>query len=483
MTPPTDRRTRTPDDVLLQKSLTACWKDGTAAQVMGTVIDTYTLPLGLLLGADNVQIAALVAIPNLLAALTQLVAVRAITKTKSRLRWIVRGVAIQAVGLVPLGFLKLLSWSGRINLLIVFIALYKILNSSVSPAWGSLVSEYLPPQRRGDYFGWRSRILGITSISTLIVSGFILQFCEKLKADAYGFMVLFLITSIARFISCYYLSQMMDLPSVSSKADHFTLWMFLKRFRESNFVKFVFYVAGITFATNIAAPYFSVHMLRDMHFSYVSFMAVTLAPTLAGLITFPLWGRHADKVGNARILKLTGLLVPIIPILWLFTRRPSVLFLIESFSGFVWGGFNLCTVNFIYDAVSPGKRVRCLSYFNLINGCAIFSGAWLGGWLSEHVMPVFGYPLLGLFLISTAGRAASYLVLGKKFQEVRADVKPIRSLELFFSVAGLQSFIGRANGLIGLNPWARFSLQRRRASQTGRSTTAPDATSARPPTA
>ena len=169
-------------------------------------------------------------------------------------------------------------------------------------------------------------------------------------------------------------------------------------------MKFVFYVSSITFATNIAAPYFSVHMLRDLHFNYVSFMAVTLAPTLSGLIAFPLWGRHADQVGNARILKLTGLLIPIIPILWLFTHQTAMLFLIECCSGFIWGGFNLCAVNFIYDAVSPGKRVRCLSYFNLINGLAIFFGAWLGGWLSTHLMPVFGYPLLGLFLVSAAAR-------------------------------------------------------------------------------
>ncbi len=437
MTPPPDRRSHSLDEAKLQQSLTACWKDGTAAQVMGSIVDTYTLPLGLLIGANNAQIAALVAIPNLLASLAQLMAVGAVTKTASRLRWVVRGVAIQAFALLPLGFLALVAWSWRINLLIASITIYKILNSAVGPAWGSLVSEYLPPHRRGDYFGWRSRILGITSILTLIASGLILQFCEKLKADAYGFMILFLISAASRFISCYFLTQMVDLPTSSSKDDHFTLWMFLKRFRESNFVKFVFYVSSITFATNIAAPYFSVHMLRDMHFNYVSFMAVTLAPTLSGLVSFPLWGRHADQVGNARILKLTGLLIPIIPILWLFTHQTAVLFVIECFSGFVWGGFNLCAVNFIYDAVSPGKRVRCLSYFNLINGLAIFSGAWLGGWLSAHVLPVFGYPLLGLFLISAAGRAASFLVLGKQFKEVRADVKQMPSLQLFFSVASV----------------------------------------------
>jgi MFS family permease len=479
MTPPTDRRSHSLDEQKVQQSLTACWKDGTAAQVMGSVVDTYTTPMALLLGANNVQIAALVAIPNLLASLTQLAAVGALTKAKSRLNWVVRGVAIQALMLVPLGFLTFLPGNWRINLLIVGITIYKVLNSAVSPAWGSLVSEYLPPQRRGDYFGWRSRILGITSISTIVVSGIILEFCEKLKADAYGFAILFSITAIARFISCYYLSKMMDLPTFSTKENHFTLWMFLKRFRESNFVKFVFYVSSMTFATNVAGPYFSVHMLRDLHFSYAGFMAVTLAPTLSGLIAFPLWGRQADQVGNARVLKLTGLMIPLIPILWLFAHTPAILFLVECGSGFVWGGFNLCAVNFIYDAVSPGKRIRCISYFNLINGLAIFSGAWLGGWLSAHVVPIFGYPLLGIFLVSAAMRLGSYLVLGEQFKEVRADVKHVPSLQLFFSIAGLQSYLGRATGFVGLNPWGRFSLRHRRASRTVPPANVPDAASPR----
>ena len=168
MTSPIDRRAHSFDEAKVQQSLTACWKDGAAAQVMGSIMDTYTLPLGLLLGANNVQIAALVAIPNLLASLAQLAAVGAVTRAKSRLSWVVRGVAIQAVMLVA-------AWvcshccpdHGEFNLLIAGITIYKILNSAVGPAWGSLVSEYLPPDRRGDYFGWRSRVLGITSISTL----------------------------------------------------------------------------------------------------------------------------------------------------------------------------------------------------------------------------------------------------------------------------------------------------------------------------
>lgn len=461
MTPPSDRRTYSPHDQKLQQSLSACTKDGVAAQVMISIIDTYIVPFGLLLGADNQQIGWLVAIPNLLASLTQAWAVSAVNYTGSRLRVITRGVFIQALFLLPIGFLAFFPASHKLTILTVLICIYKIIAGVTGPAWGSLVSEYLPAHRRGDYFGWRSRIMGITSLVTLAFWGTFLFWWNKRVTPQSGFLIMFLASTAARFVSYNLLTHMMDLPFQKTQESEFTLWMFLKRIRESNFVRYVFYVAGITFATNLSAPYFSVHMLRDLNFNYLSFMAVTLASTLTSLIAFPLWGRHADQVGNARILKTTGSLVGLIPIMWIFFHKMFPLFLIEAFAGFVWGGFNLCAVNYIYDAVSPSKRLRCLGYFNLINGLAIFAGASLGGWMSTRLPPIFGFPLLSLFLVSAAGRFLVHLLWSGQFQEVRTEVKPISSTKLFFSVVGLNPMIGRNTEANVMNPNVNFGTKPR----------------------
>ncbi len=220
--------------------------------------------------------------------------------------------------------------------------------------------------------------------------------------------------------------------------------MFLRRFRESNFVKYVLYVASITFATQLAAPYFSVYMLRDLKLDYLRFMLVHLAAVFAGLFAFPIWGKHADVVGNAKILKMTGLLIPIIPVLWLFSSHFWYLIAIQIFSGFIWGGFNLCATNFIYDSVSAPKRVRCLGYFNLINGAAIFLGATIGGFLATRLPPISGYDLLSLFLLSGIFRLFAYFFLSSHFQEVRKTTRHVSSLKLFFSVVGIRPLAGMA---------------------------------------
>ena len=136
----------------------------------------------------------------------------------------------------------------------------------------------------------------------------------------------------------------------------FTFVMFVRRFRESNFLKFVVFSGSLTFATYLSAPFFAVFMLRDLQLSYVTYMALQVCASLAGLIALPLWGRHADLVGNVRVLRLSAFLAALIPIFWIFSQHAAYLMLVQMLSGFVWSGVTLSAGNFIYDAVTPQKR-------------------------------------------------------------------------------------------------------------------------------
>ena len=425
-----------------RKSLDISWKEGIPASIMQSLTDDYSIPLALFLGATPVEIGLLVAVPSLVSSVIQLWATKAVDLAGSRLRFLVRSTAGQALCLLPIAFLPFLTVAWRITAFIVFVTLFRVFGSLISTVWGSLTSDYLPAEERGLYFGWRSRVIGIAGILGTIWGG-VLLFNYRGALQATGFMILVGVAALARFLSSAVMARMQDLPAVKKSGDHFTFFMFLRRFRQSNFVKFVFYVASIMFATNLAAPFFTVYMLSNLHFNYLLFMIIRFASVVAGLISFPIWGRHADAAGNAKVLKLTSFLIPAIPLLWMISPFPAYLVCVEIFSGFVWGGFNLCALNFIYDAVSSGKRIRCLSYFAFINGIAIFLGASAGGFLVERVPPFHGSAILTVFLISGALRFLSHFILSRKFREVRITTQKISSLELFFSVTGIRQFWAR----------------------------------------
>lgn len=420
------------------KSLDVSWKEGVAATVMVSIVDEYLIPFGLFLGATPLDIGFLVAIPHLLGSLSQFLAVKIVEHFGSRLRFLVKASFLQSLCLLPLAIFSLFPFSSRILALIALITCFRILANLIGTVWGSLVSDYLPAEERGKYFGWRARVVGFAGVAATILGGILLFTSNQYSLTSLGFFALFFSIAVSRWISSRLMAQMQDAPHSRQPADEFTFFMFLRRFRQSNFVKFVFYVGSITFATTLAAPYFSVYMLQDLKFNYLVYMSVHLGAVVAGLFSFPIWGRHADAVGNAKVLKITSLLIPLIPLFWIFSSNLFYLFCVEIFAGFVWGGFNLCSVNFIYDAVSPGKRIRCLGYFSFIIGVATFLGASLGGYLAERLPPLHGSRILTLFLISAALRYLSHFVLSRHFVEVRKKTQPMSSTELFFSVVGIK---------------------------------------------
>ena len=426
----------------IRKSLNASWIEGLPSAVMLGIMDNFIIPLGLFLGASPKQIGILVAVPHLVGSVAQLYAVPAVRAAGSRKHFLVSGAFLQASFILPIAGIAYTRGAWTISFLIAVVAIYRVIGNFIGVAWGSLVSDYLPPQKRGDFFGWRAQITGVAGLVGIAGAGFFLYWMKQIN-PVLGFSLLFLSATVCRIISGMLMSGFIDLPHPESKQNDFTFGMFLRRFRESNFVKFVLYVAGISFATHMAAPYFSVYMLRDLHFNYLAYAAVQFASVTASLVAFPIWGRHADVVGNAKILKVTSVLIPGIPLLWLLSRNPIVLVLIETFSGLIWGGFNLCAANFIYDAVSPGKRVRCLGYFNFINGLAISCGSFLGGFLADKLPPTAGYRLLTLFLLSGLLRWIAHLFLSANFSEVRQETRhKISSLQLFFSVVGMRPLAG-----------------------------------------
>jgi MFS family permease len=117
---------------------------------------------------------------------------------------------------------------------------------------------------------------------------------------------------------------------------------------------------------------------------------------------------------------------------------------IQIWGGFSWSGVTLSAANFIYDAVTPQKRVRCIAYFNAINGAALFFGSLLGGFLASRLPPLFGYSLLSLFVVSCGCRLFFYLLLSRSFREVRV-AQEVSIHELFFSVVGIRPMVGRSH--------------------------------------
>ncbi|MBU1062209.1 MAG: MFS transporter [Candidatus Omnitrophica bacterium] len=421
------------------KSLRFSFLDGVFASGMVGFTQEYFTPFLLILGATAKHIGVLNALPNLVASLIQLKSADLVEKIKSRKKIINIFVFLQALMLLPMAFIALI---GAVSpaLFIAMVVMFTSFGALANPAWGSLMSDLVKEEKRGEYFGWRNRTLGFIIVAATFIAGIILHNFKKINVFD-GFVIIFSFAAIFRIISWYFLKKMHEPSLEYNKGNSFTLLNFLSKIKKSNFAKFVLFVSMMNFSVNISAPFFAVLMLKDLHFSYMLYTVITATATLTIYLTIARWGRQADKIGNLKVIKFVSPLIGIIPLLWIINRHPIFLVFAQIFSGFLWAGFNLCASNFIYDSVTSAKRTRCIAYFSALNGIALCGGSLLGGFLLQKLPNLFGYKILSLFLLSSVLRILVGIFMPMKLKEVR-PIEKISNNKLFFSIIGMKPLLG-----------------------------------------
>jgi MFS family permease len=445
-------------DPEVDRSLRHSLKDAGAFAVMAGFGETYVSAFALFLRASTVQIGWLASIPPLLASIAQLLSAWLGRNPGRRKTIILAGSALQGIAWIPLLLLPLLFSEWALPLLIVCTLICQSGAHLAAPQWSSLMGDLVPTRRRGRFFGVRTRLMTALTFFSLLAGGLILDTASRLDKTVFGFVLLFGIAALARFVSVYHLSKMTD-PPVSHPSDldfRFTKgWMY--RLSNSNAVRFSAFFALVQFAVAVSSPFFTVFMLRDLQFTYLEFTINTAMAILVQFLTMAQWGRIGDVFGNRRILAVAGVVICILPSLWLVSQNFWYLLAIQAVSGFAWAGFSLAASNFVYDLIGPQHRATYLSVHNVLAGIGIFCGASLGGYLGS-VIPVeieisgtvysWLSPLCGLFIVSSVLRALVMLILLPKLREVRV-VRPISYGQLVFRVTRVNALAGVVFDIVG----------------------------------
>lgn len=279
------------------------------------------------------------------------------------------------------------------------------------------MSDLIPAHKRGKYFGFRNSILGVLLVLVSLSVGITLRFSPA-EYIMQTFVIIFLIASISRFISFYYLLKIHEPPFEIEKASIVPANIF-NSIKKNDFLIFIAFMSLMNFAVYLSAPFFAVLMLQHLSFSYLEYSLVTVSAPFIMYIAMHSWGNIADKIGNAKVLTITSPLIAIVPILWVLNSHIVYLLIVQIFSGLVWSGFTISSFNYMFDASVSSKRVRYISYLNLINGIMISAGAVSGGYLIQILPPVNGSSIYTMLLVSGILRLGITIVFGKRLKEMR----------------------------------------------------------------
>ena len=408
--------------------------EGSGYSVLSGCGENFFTAFALFLKAGNLAIAILASAPILLGALAQLISARWIGHFRQRRIFLQRVLTLQALAYVPLFLVPLLFTRSAVPVAIAFALFTMFLGNMAQPVWTSLIGDVVPEAQRGRYFGQRFRIIMLVLAFATLGGGLVLAAYEQIGWVWAGFGVLFGIAALARYLAAELFPLHYEPDYQPTTDDFFSLWDFIRRTPQSNFARFTFYAALINFGVNIAAPFFAVYMLRDLHWSYTRFTINAITMPLAQVVFVHWWGRISDRHGNRAVLLATSFLLPLLPVLWALTGNFYLLLGAQVMSGATWSGYNLATQNFLLDSVTPRKRALVMSYYSLINGVfVVIGGTLVGAWLANHLPSAyhlgplhftFVSSLPAVFIISGAVRVVVLLALAPTFREIR-NVEPV----------------------------------------------------------
>ncbi len=380
------------------RSLSYLHAEGATASVENAAI-AYQSPTLLAAGADAKDIALLNSITNFLFALF-LVKVPSVVKHGDSLKRTV--VILSIIGtlawlpliLVPIFFKGVSIW-----LLIVLWVVNLVPTLIAGPLTDKWLSDLVTPNKLARYLSIRSIFSAGTYLSFFYVMGYLLDHFQGSVFN--GFTLTFIIALLGSLGSLFLcLKLRVEVPFGERNQTEFGIVGFIRESKQSNLGTLIVFTALIIFTSSIVGPFFSVYMLNDLHFSYFTYTLVISVEYIARIAVSYFGGRWIDNAGTIKVLRRATLIIPFIPILWLFSTNIGYLMFVQVLSGIAWATYDLCVQSFLCRDSPPEKRLHYIVYQRSIVTLAAAIGPLLGAFLLNVMYPAFGNPILGIFLLS-----------------------------------------------------------------------------------
>ena len=422
------------DENLKKKTMRVSIAEGSVGVFSSMVSDNYIVPFALFLNSSPLQIGILSSLGNLISPLGQIIGSHRIEK-KSRRSVLMAGIiGMGAIWpfyliLILLNFLEflhlILPW-----ILIGFFLLYMLFSGIMNPPWFSVMGDVVPENFRGRYFAKRNLITNAIALIGILSLSFFLDWFNSLEIVFLGFSIIFIFGFFSRGISAFLFTKHYYPPFNFEQKDHIKFSTMIKEIPKSNFGRFTLFVSLLTLGQWIAGPFFSVYMLSDLGFDYSIFILVNVSSSVIALFIFPILGKLSDKFGNVRLLQIGAIIIPLLPILWIFFNTPLGLILgPQLLGGIGWTSFNLATSNFIYDNIAGKMRGAYIAFYNFIIGISILIGGMAGGLIITYVPIIFMNRFHFIFLISGIVRIVIVILMLPTIKEVRVATKPVFNLK------------------------------------------------------
>jgi len=373
---------RETEEEKIKKSLRASTSEGMFNAAASSITNTFITPLALELKATNAEIGLLSAVQNFASTVAQIPGAKLTEYYPRKSIWMLSQVTSKILLWIPIILLPFLPLNNPVIILIVLMGFIAFFAGLRSPAWSSLMGDLVPLKTRGRYFGMRNMLTGIAGIVATIIAGIVVA--------EYGFSMIFIAAVLLGIVSIFFFIRMYE-PQFKRVFYYKHTFNFRPRELVTSLsvnkalVIFTVYLFFMNFAVEIAAPFYTVYMLKDLQINYFWFAVLTTLGAVVRIFAYKYWGRFVDKFGSRKILVVTGFFGCFTPLMWLFVSNVYEIAALKIFDSFVWAGLDMVVFNYLLDVTPANKRPQYVANHNFFTGFGVVFGALTGAMIAESV--------------------------------------------------------------------------------------------------
>ncbi len=384
------------------------WEGVTSIAMYSVTTSGLLTAFALALGANSFQIGILAAIAFIMQPI-QVPSILLVERLRLR-----KAIAVltwfPAQGLwIPIALIPLLvdvPSGAAVALLLGFTGIRGALTAVCNAAWFSWVRDLVPQAILGRFYSRRLALATVAAIAFgLAGAGFVDYWRERMtgQAEILGYTAVLLFGAIFLGLSDpLFMAQMPEQRMAPATGQRSSLRSMVARpFRDRNFRQLMHFLFWWGFASNLAVPFFSVFMLKQLEFPVSAVIGLTVLSQVFNVLFLRVWGPFADRFGSKVVLSLCASLYLMVVLGWVFTTMPDEYVLtvplvvgLHVFAGIAAAGVNL-TVNTLGYKLAPQEHAT--SYL-VGSSLATNLGAGLGPLLGGRLADFFSARELALTL-------------------------------------------------------------------------------------
>ncbi len=394
----------------------------------------YTTGYALHLGASSAMIGfitASISIGQLLQAFSPLL----IERLPRRKTLCLFGNGVSASLWLPVAFIPFLFLDAfQLLALMGCIALSKAAMAMVSPARQSWLTDLVPDGLRGRFVARQRSFTAAAGLITSVSAGLFLSSYPTGESQE-GFSTIFIVAVAFSGCAVWAWSRIPEPPKSQGKVIPSNQLLRLP-FRHGPFRRLMFVVSGRLLIAQIAAPFFTVYMLRTLEISYAQIAVFSAMQTIATIIMNPFWGYLADKYGYKPVMSLTAAGLALFPLGWGFVTLDNywiMVPLVQIWGGSMSAGWGTARFNLMVNTAPGVNRSAFLGCYAAVSRAGAACGAVLGGIAADlctaiPAISLFGHTIAGLqylFLLNGVLRISYMGVLARVVTDSRVSPRDV----------------------------------------------------------